>query len=171
MRTPDAARHHVRRSRDLVRDSLETSRRLVWNLREEEKIDLVRALTRLGEPFAGVNGSQVAVTVSGRERPLPATVESCLLRIGQEAVANAFRHGKAQHVKIEIGFETERVLLLIEDDGTGFSQEDLEPRREGHFGLLGMRERARRLRGSLDVDSRPGAGTRVRAEVPLEGMS
>ncbi len=172
----DSARDHLRRARDLVKESLETSRRLVWDLREESNSEgLAGALSRLGEPFTGLNGSQVAVAVAGREQPLPAAVESHLLRIGQEAVANAIRHGKAEHVRVQLRFEHGRVLLVVEDDGAGFSMEDLAHdlahRREGHFGLAGMSERARQLRGSLSVDSRPGAGTRVRAEVPLEGLS
>ncbi len=167
-----AARHHVQRARDLVRESLEASRRSVWNLRaEKDGNGLAEALTRLGEPFAGVDGSHVAVTVAGREQPLPAEVESHLLRIGQEAVTNAIRHGKAEHVQIQLKFEDERVLLLVEDNGMGFSLEDLPRQSAGHFGLLGMRERVRQLRGSLSVDSRPGAGTRVRVEVPLGGVS
>jgi signal transduction histidine kinase/sugar lactone lactonase YvrE len=166
------ARHHVRRARDLVRESLEASRRSVWNLRaRNDGSGLAGALSRLGEPFDDADGSRVAVAVAGPERPLPAMVESHLLRIGQEAVANAIRHGQAQHVRIQLRFENGRVLLLVDDDGAGFSPGELPHPRDGHFGLTGMRERTRQLHGSLSVDSRPGAGTHIRVEVPLEGAA
>ena len=163
---PAAARAHLARAHDLVGDSLQASRRLVWNLRETET-DLAASLRRLGEPFAGVDGSPVAVAVTGRRRPLPADVERHLLCIGQEAVANAVRHGHAHHVTIEVRFEDGRVLLLVEDDGTGFSAEELARQGNGHYGLRGICERAGRLQGSVRVDSQPGGGTRIRVEVPL----
>jgi signal transduction histidine kinase len=167
----DAARDHLQRARDLVHESLEASRRVIWNLQAEKDLGgLADSLIQLGEPFAGGNGSRVAVVVAGRQRPLPAAVKNHLLRIGQEAVANAVRHGRAQHVRVQLHFEAERILLLVEDDGAGFSMEDLGQKLEGHFGLLGMNERARRLGASLRVDSRLGAGTCVRVELPLEGM-
>src|SRR5262249_11757566 len=141
-------------------------RRLVWDLRET-KTDLAAALGRLGEPFAGAGGPPVKVAVTGPRRPLPADVEDQLLRIGQEAVANAVRHGRARHVAIDVRFAAGGVLLRAEDDGRGFSAGERARQEAGHYGLRGMRERAGRLRGSLSVDSRPGAGTRVRAEIPL----
>jgi signal transduction histidine kinase len=88
-----------------------------------------------------------------------------LLRIGQEAVANAVKHGGARHVSIELRFEPASVCLTVRDDGEGFAA--AQPSPTGHFGLLDMRERAQSMGSHLRVESEPGHGTRIAVEVPL----
>jgi signal transduction histidine kinase len=88
-----------------------------------------------------------------------------LLRIGQEAVANAVKHGGARHVSIELRFESASVCLSVSDDGEGFAAH--EPSPTGHFGLLDMRERAQSMGSHLRVESEPGHGTRIAVEVRL----
>ncbi len=88
-----------------------------------------------------------------------------LLRIGQEAVSNAMKHGQARHIQIELRYEVDKVCLEIKDDGRGFNPG--EPSRTGHFGLLDMRERAESLGCRLEIESRPGWGTKISVEVLL----
>jgi signal transduction histidine kinase len=80
----------------------------------------------------------------------------------QEALTNCARHAQARHVRVQLTAEESRLALTVEDDGVGFDV----ARRRG-FGLIGMEERVRELGGRLTVESVPGAGARLRAEIPL----
>jgi len=89
--------------------------------------------------------------------------KQALYRIAQEALHNAGRHARATHVRIDLSHDDSQVTLEIQDNGVGFDSQSAFP---GHFGLNTMRERATGLGGSLDIESRPGAGTIVRAVIP-----
>jgi PAS domain S-box-containing protein len=100
---------------------------------------------------------------------LPAMMETALYRVVQEAMTNVVRHAQATRVDVLAQRRGERVLVMVEDDGVGF---ELGQARSGdHFGLLGMRERAEALGGTLTVESSPGAGTTVVVEVPCPSAS
>jgi signal transduction histidine kinase len=88
-----------------------------------------------------------------------------LLRIGQEAVGNAVKHGKARHITIELSYGPNEVRLRVQDDGSGFTVEHGSP--TGHFGLLDMRERAQSMGSQLKVKSEPGQGACISVNVPL----
>src|SRR5208282_4080480 len=88
-------------------------------------------------------------------------------RIGQEALANIIKHSGATHVDIELQFEQQQVCLQVKDNGTGFDLDKAVGPSEGHFGLLGMSERAKRLGGRFSLSSKPEEGTSVRVEIPL----
>jgi signal transduction histidine kinase len=107
------------------------------------------------------------VDVSGEAKPLPEEMEQHLLRIAQEAVANTLKHAEANRIRIQLEMGARRLCLRVEDDGRGFEQQEAFRASGGHFGLLGMRERAERLGGALHLRSRPGDGTEVEVTVPL----
>jgi signal transduction histidine kinase len=88
-----------------------------------------------------------------------------LLRIAQEAVSNAMKHGHAQHVNIELRYSTAFVCLTITDNGQGFAASQASP--TGHFGLLDMRERAQSMGSRLEIESEPGHGVRILVRVPI----
>jgi signal transduction histidine kinase len=92
-----------------------------------------------------------------------------LLRIAQESVRNAVRHGSATQVQIALSFEDDRIRLRISDDGRGFVPDEREVARETgeHLGLLTMRERAARVRGRIEITSSPGRGTTIETSVPV----
>jgi signal transduction histidine kinase len=92
-----------------------------------------------------------------------------LLRIAQESVNNAVRHGRATQVRIDLKFERDRIRLTVSDDGRGFVPDDHEaaPDNGEHLGLLTMRERAARVRGQIDIISSPGRGTTIETSVPM----
>lgn len=98
-------------------------------------------------------------------------VRIALFRIYQEGLFNAVRHSQANSVTVRINCSDRLVTLEIEDDGQGFAQPDdwLDLANRGHLGLLGMRERAKAIGGSLEITSLPGQGTLVRVTVPLDG--
>jgi signal transduction histidine kinase len=114
-------------------------------------------------------GAPVAVNVdvSGAGKPLPQEMEQHLLRIAQEAVTNVLKHAGASQIWIKLHMEARKLHLRIIDNGRGFDQQDVFASRAGHFGVLGMRERAERLGGELRLDSHPGEGTEVEVKVPL----
>jgi two-component system sensor histidine kinase UhpB len=90
-------------------------------------------------------------------------------RMVQEALTNVVRHARAQHVRIELAHTDGILELIVRDDGIGFNvTKTLEQAAgRGHLGLLGMKERAQILGGSLEIDSEPGRGTRVRISLPV----
>lgn len=103
--------------------------------------------------------------------PLPALADAKavgLFRILQEALTNITRHAQAQTVELRLAVEGQSLCLTISDDGRGFAMDDERPR---SFGLVGMRERALMLNGTLAIDSRPGEGTTLTVRVPLDDPS
>jgi len=150
--------------REQVVETLHDVRRLAVELRPKALDDfgLVPALERLRDTFAEQTGMRVDLESRLRER-LPADVETALYRIVQEALTNIVKHAQASFVSIVLARQSGIVTALIEDDGRGFSRDGGG---EG-LGLLGMAERLALLGGKLKVESSPGAGTTIVAEVPL----
>jgi len=162
---PARARERIERALKIVRGSLEEARRSVLNLRAAPLAGrpLADALGALGRQFTSETGVRVHTHVeTGRD--LPIRIEAELLRIAQEALANVRRHAQAKQVEIALGRRGRRVHLSIRDDGRGFA---VRSRANDRVGIVGMRERAKLLGGTLRVESRPGRGTRVLASVPL----
>jgi signal transduction histidine kinase len=165
--SPERAREHLDRARILVRSSLAEARRTVWALRSGslEQDDLAGALALVARQLSGDH--EVEVRVAGRPRRLPAEVENNLLRIGQEALANATRHARADEIKVDLQFGDGVVRLSVRDDGCGFDVEHAAQATSGHFGLAGIRERVQHLGGELSLLSRPGQGSELVVEVPV----
>jgi signal transduction histidine kinase/ligand-binding sensor domain-containing protein len=167
-REPDEARRHLDTARMLLRHGQSETRRSIRDLRSTtlEGVDLATALSRAAEQMSKGTLVRIVVHIHGTVRPLPPGVEQNLLRIGQEAVTNAIKHAQAHEVNVELGFEQGRVELRIRDDGRGFdaSAVDLAG---GHFGVLGMQERAEQLGGRLRLESGPDRGTEVAVAVPI----
>ena len=110
---------------------------------------------------------RIEVETSGAADSLSEIAEENLLRIGQEAITNAVKHSGAQTVKIQLELNPKRVTLQIKDDGKGFVPETCAGPKDGHFGLLGIRERTERLGGQVWIASQPGTGTSIRVEIPI----
>ena len=165
----DTASHHLKLARSLTRQGQTEVRHSVWGLRSRanEEFNLVNALNVAGRQIANDAGMQIQLETSGEIQSLPETFEENLLRIGQEGIANAVKHSGAGIVKIQLQFSPQQVVLLIEDDGKGFDPDHCIGPNEGHFGLLGIRERAERMGGGASITSAPGAGTRIRVDVPI----
>jgi signal transduction histidine kinase len=92
-------------------------------------------------------------------------VEYNLLRIAQEALANALRHSGARTIEVSVESSAESLDLAIKDDGAGMAV-PADNVSDGHYGLLGMRERARLIGAGLKIESKPGGGTTVRVRMP-----
>ena len=89
----------------------------------------------------------------------------CLYRIAQEALGNVAKHANARQVEVRLTRSNGTVCLLVSDDGAGFDSSRSET--SGGLGLINMRERVRQLNGTFEFESKPGHGTRVKAEVPF----
>jgi signal transduction histidine kinase len=151
----------------MSRHSMIEARRSVWDLRCHllENGDLVSALTQVVKPLAPCEHVDINVKIEGRPVRLPGPIEMNLLRIGQEAVANAVTHGNARQISIELSYAPAVVRLSVSDDGCGFTVD--QSSRTGHFGLLDMRERAQSMGSRLKVESDPGHGACISVEVPV----
>jgi signal transduction histidine kinase/DNA-binding NarL/FixJ family response regulator len=109
----------------------------------------------------------VRLVEAGIPAPLPGVLAHQLFRIAQEALTNAVRHAGARSIRIGVIHEDGTVAVLVQDDGQGFAADEAT----GSIGLRGMRERARLIGGTLEVDSVAGWGTRVRVSAPLDGAA
>jgi signal transduction histidine kinase len=165
---PEAARHSLDVARQMLRYSLEETRRSVMDLRSQalESRDLAGALTSIARQMTVGTRAEAQVRVDGAPRRLDASAEHHLLRIGLEALTNAVKHGGATRIDIELRFDPQSTALVVTDDGQGLDT----PSRAAagaHFGLQGIRERVDKLGGVLEIDSHPGAGTRLAVAVPV----
>lgn len=168
VQAPRIAQQALETARSMSRRSMVEARRSVWDLRCHllERGDLVSALTQLVEPLAPEGKTRVKVGIEGQAVRLAGPIEMNLLRIGQEAVSNAIKHGRASEVTITLCYARAAVRLSIRDNGSGFAAD--EPAATGHFGLLDMRERAQSMGATLQVVSEPGLGTGITVEVSIK---
>jgi ligand-binding sensor domain-containing protein/two-component sensor histidine kinase len=166
---PDKVEQHLALAQSMVSHSLVEARRTVWNLRSQalETNDLATAFSDTARQMTEGSAVVTEVRVSGESRRLPSRIENNALRIGQEALTNAIKHAEPKHVLIELDFEAANLQLRVKDDGRGFDTEGMLATADGHFGLLGMRERAEHCGGRLRLSSRPGEGTEVWATIPI----
>jgi signal transduction histidine kinase len=147
--------------------ALEKVSRLAFALRPAalDEFGLVPALRDLSSALEERGGPKIELHIDlPAGTRLPAKLETAIFRITQEALTNVVKHADANTVRITFASQERSVLLAVEDDGRGFFQA-----REAHagFGLTGMRERVASVNGALDIDSKPGAGTRLAVEIPL----
>jgi signal transduction histidine kinase len=163
------ARQYLDLARKMARHSLTEARRSVMDLRASvlEGQDLSAALHSGAQIWTAGSGVEVHVDVAQNENGLPQEFEQHLLRIAQEAVTNALKHAAASQIWVKLHTEPHKLYLRVVDNGHGFEQDDVFSSLGGHFGLIGMRERAERLGGELKLDSHPGEGTQVEVTVPL----
>jgi PAS domain S-box-containing protein len=135
-------------------------------------IDLADLLTAMGQELAdsqeaNCDSPAFCVKVEGERQTLAPNLQNEIYRIGREALRNAFQHADARHIHAEIVYHERVLRLRIRDDGKGIAPKVLEEGgRAGHWGLIGVRERAKRMGAQLDIRSEPGAGTEVQLTVP-----
>ena len=162
----DKAIEQVRQARQLVTEGLAEARRSIWELRANTSQDtLPTRLNHLAERDVFTTLHPV-VQVRGAYRILDPGIEREILRIANEALMNAVKHAHPQHTTLDLFYSSEALMLTVKDDGAGFDVDNAQPT-EGHYGLLGMRERASIIDGTLEIQSQPGSGTTILLRVPL----
>jgi signal transduction histidine kinase len=165
--TPTAL-ESLRATRALTQNTLDELRRLIRALRPIylEDLGFLPALEMLARE---IQEPPAEILITGEPRRLKPEVELAAFRVAQEALANAVQHARASQITLVVAFGDRELILSVEDDGSGFEPPDMPDAltEEGHFGLVGMRERVLLLGGHLDIASRPGNGTRVTARFPI----
>ena len=160
----------VTRVLKLMQSVVEEGRGAVRGLRaaSDPTIDLDQSLSRIPEELKLEQQVKFKVVVKGHSRPLRPLIRDDVYRIGREAVVNAFRHSQASNIEVELEYRDSELGVVVRDDGCGIDPEILPAGRDGHFGMTGMRERARRIGAKLKVWSRVGDGTEVELWVPQQ---
>jgi signal transduction histidine kinase len=132
--------------------------------------DLALAIQTLGEELAGQQTSPNAplfdVAVQGTPRDLNPILRDDVYRIAGEALRNAFHHAQARRIEVEIQYDKGHLRLRVRDDGKGVDSGVFTEGRSGHWGLQGMRERAKLLGGQLEVWSELDSGTEIQLSIP-----
>ena len=173
-RDPDAARAQLERLRELARESLDELRSLILGLRppELERDGLEGALRKELEMLAHVHGIEIELEVDGAGAAGSSNGngerEFAILRIAHEALNNAVRHARADHITVRLSQRPDVVTVEVRDDGVGFDPHRADVRSR-HLGLTSMEERARELGGRLEIRSAPGSGTAVVLRVEGDG--
>ena len=170
---PLEAKEKLDNAMNQAADAIAEGRDTVQGLRAStvQTNDLAHAINTLGEELASdpANHSTPAfrVTVEGEPRDLHPILRDETYRIAAEALRNAFRHAHARQVEVEIRYDNQQFRLRVRDDGRGIDPAVMsEQGREGHFGLPGMRERAKLMGAKLAIWSEVGAGTEVELRIP-----
>jgi signal transduction histidine kinase len=159
------AADHLRELRDTAQEALREMRLLIFELHPPvlEKSGLAGALQARLDAVEGRGGMQTELQIEGVEHLSP-PVRAELYHVALEALNNALKHARARHVRVHVRFLDTATCLEVGDDGVGF--EPSAAQGGGGLGLDGMKERAQRIGGKLQVESAPGQGTRVRIEAP-----
>jgi signal transduction histidine kinase len=165
---PDAATAMLERIIELAVATSREARQAVWDMRPTalDDADFPHAVEATARRLADAAGVAVGMSAMGSVRTLPLEPQSVVLRVVQEAVANVVRHAHARSIRLQLEYGTRRVRLVVTDDGRGFVVERNFHAYQGHWGLLGMQERASELGGALSVRSAPGSGTTVTLVLP-----
>jgi signal transduction histidine kinase len=159
----ELAERMLRHCRDEARTSIRDLRSVAL-----EQRGLSGAMEETIVPLVGGDGTRISFQATGRPCSLPGPMEIHLLRIAQQAVANAVQHATPKEIRVSLEYGADAVTLEVQDNGCGFDPAAPAPR--GHFGILGIRERANKIHATLSLESAPGVGTTIRVVVPMTAV-
>jgi len=153
----------------IAEHTLTEVRRLIYDLRPSilDDFGLAAALRSYVKETIEPQGIEVAMNIAGLHDRLPSYVETAVFRIVQEALTNILKHAGANRAKVDVAQRDGRIEMTITDDGRGFNLNEVTTSREGGMGLLGMRERAGLLGGTMTIHSTSGGGTRLEVAIPI----
>jgi signal transduction histidine kinase len=165
-RDPDAVAEGLARLRESLQQGVREIRQCLFDLRlpAVEELGLVALLHGYLPEYERQYGMSIEASLPEDELPLLGDQAVALFRILQEALNNARKHAGASQVRVKLRRRGDEVVLQVDDNGQGFTPGQARP---GHYGLVGMHERAQLLGGRLEVHGRPGKGARVALHVPL----
>jgi len=154
---------------DLMARVIEEGRHAVRGLRSASGTphELEQAFARVQEEV-GVSDAACRVIVEGRPRSLKPIVRDEVYRIGREGLVNALRHSGATSIELEVEYGSKELRVFVRDNGRGIDADVIKTGSEGHWGIIGMRERAQRIGGTLKIRSRAAAGTEVELRIPAQ---
>jgi signal transduction histidine kinase len=151
----------------ILEESLRDTRRLIDGLRPEslDESGVAAAIEKLVAQHRGPDSPQVELVDEAGLDGLAGPLENALFNIVRESLNNACRHSRSPRVRVRLHRDSSRLCVEVEDWGVGFDPARIDA---GHFGLEGIRQRARLFGGKATIQSVPGQGTRILAELPLE---
>jgi signal transduction histidine kinase len=162
------AKEKLEETLELADQAIAEGRDAVYDLRSSATTtnDLAQAVRTLCDELATSEAVAFQLTVEGAPRDLHPIIRDELYRIAREALRNAFSHSLAHHIEAQIIYAERALRLRIRDDGKGIEPAMLEAGRSGHYGLPGMRERARQIGAECTIWSGVGAGTEIELSIP-----
>ena len=162
---PITARKSLEKSLAVIRSGLEETRRVLMALRAKplEDLGLVLAIRQMTEEAATRAGIALDLVIMDTLPALAPNIEQCIFRVAQEAITNVLKHAKAKTLTVRLESKENKVTLLVQDDGVGFDVNADSGNK--HFGLLGMKERVKFVKGELNITSQPGNGTTVQLTI------
>jgi signal transduction histidine kinase/ligand-binding sensor domain-containing protein len=165
---PGKAKEQLEQSLERGDQAIAEGRSAVHDLRSSTTItnELAQAVRAVADEMAGEGAPMFRLVVEGPVRELHPILRDEVYRIAREALRNAFSHSQAQKIEAEITYGERLLRLRIRDDGAGIPPDILEAGRSGHYGLNGMRERARQIGATLDIWSGGGTGTEIDLGIP-----
>jgi signal transduction histidine kinase len=169
--SPMEAKRALARLKPQATRALVEMRKMILDLRPSalDDLGLASAIRSYAENTLEPAGVALSYKIFGKEKRLPGPLETALFRMAQEAINNVARHAGARTARLKLRFANEKFVIDVDDDGRGFDvQEAVSTGEARGLGLLGMQERASLFEGSVKIDSKPGAGTRVHIEAPTK---
>ncbi|MCI2253028.1 sensor histidine kinase [Domibacillus sp. PGB-M46] len=167
----EAAFKEIRDLKKMVRSALYEVRRIIYDLRPMALDDLgliptlKKYLATVSEYIRSQNAApDITFSNIGLEKRLPSNMEVALFRLIQESVQNALKHANATEIQVKLEIKKEQVLAVVKDNGKGF---DVNKKKSGSFGIMGMKERIDLLDGDITIRSKPAEGTVVLISVPI----
>jgi signal transduction histidine kinase/ligand-binding sensor domain-containing protein len=167
----DPARQLIDKALDRAEDVLAEGRDRVNGLRSSSGSygDLSNTFSAICDELSQIRNAKFRVVVEGETRELNAIVHDEIGQIGREALTNAFQHAGAEEIEVEISYARRDLRVRVLDDGCGIEPQVLaDGEKASHWGLLGMRERARKIGGILEIRSSPKVGTEIELRIPAE---
>ncbi|TYR98934.1 histidine kinase [Rossellomorea vietnamensis] len=164
---PMAALGEIKDLKTMVRSALYEVRRIIYDLRPMalDDLGLVPTLTKYLSTIEEYHKStSISFVNVGQVKRLPSKYEVALFRLIQESVQNALKHSEAREIQVKLEISKSKVTVIIKDNGKGF---DTKKKKNGSFGIMGMRERVELLEGEMSIDSKVGSGTVILVQVPL----
>jgi ligand-binding sensor domain-containing protein/signal transduction histidine kinase len=152
-------------ARAQVRTTIDEARQAVWNLRHDDgaAIDLVTSIGAISKQTSKEFEVEVDCSVEGEVYSVPDIISRELLMVVREAVYDAALHGQPNRISITTHYDAKRLSIIVVDDGIGFQPESVPA--EGHYGIIGMYERMKRVSGEFALTSEPGKGTRAELSI------
>lgn len=159
--SPDLARQRIDTIQQVTRDGLQETRKALTELRSSplDDLGLTMALQAVAEKSAERAGFRLHVNIPSTIADIPAETEVNIYRVAEEALNNTVRHAEATDLWLTLSSKKQQIELRIRDNGIGFDTEQTPP--DGHYGLVGMKERAALCGGVLSIESEPQVGTQI----------
>ncbi len=153
-------------ARTQIRGTIDEARRVVWDLRQSPAAggELTATVSKLAEQLSQESHIPIAFGTAGKQRAVDHAIEHDLVMVAREALSNAVRHAAPASVQLRLWFGARELKMQVDDDGCGFNPSSPS---NGHYGIIGMRERIEHLGGKFVLRSGPGEGTHLEVAVPL----